>query len=154
MKIKASLICNKARQYHFQPLPLQKTMTFDEAKASTEKMKKYLTNFRCELFMFHDRDGFRSLGYKNMPAFIKSCIHEITPRYANTLLENTKYEANISSSSEIGAIPFLALKLLKKFEPSTSIYLWLEATKSSPTILGSINFLRKSTSLMNQHKSH
>ena len=61
-----------------------------------------------------------------MPAFIKARIEEITPRYANTLLQVSIIERSMSNDS-IGTIPYKALVLLKVFEVRKMKKMWKKA---------------------------
>ena len=132
---------NLDREYHFKRLPLPKKMTVTEAENYAEKLNDLLYNFRHLLYEFYVREGYKLLGYKNMPTFIKSRLHELTPRYANSLLMATAAELKMQISNQFGLIPYLALKILQPFSDNRKIALWQLTCNKALHKYGRITFL-------------
>jgi hypothetical protein len=139
MKVKNKL----ARKYHFKNLPRPLKITIEEADDSTEKMNGLLSAFRQELSHFNDRQGYRLLGYKNMPAFVKSRIQEISPRYVNGLLKATKVEKSMRLSSPIGTVSYPALMLLRPFSVEIMKKLWNKSLSEMLTGESRVNALKR-----------
>lgn len=132
-----------ARKYHFKILPLPEKITIEEAENSVKKMNNLLLAFRQELSYFNDRQGYRIIDYKNMPAFIKSRIQEVSPRHIHALLEAIKVEKSMGLSSQIGTVPFPALMLLKSFTVKIMKKLWDRSSSEMVTGESRVNALKR-----------
>jgi hypothetical protein len=130
------------REYHFKKLPLPKKMTVTEAENYAEKLNNALYQFRHLLYEFYIREGYKLLGYKNMPAFIKAKLHELTPRYANSLLTATATEIKMQLSSQVGRVPYLAIKILNPFSDKRKNILWRLTCRTALHENGRIKSLR------------
>lgn len=139
MKVKT----NPDREYHFEKLPFPPKMTIEEAENSVVRINNLLAAIRQELSDFNEKQGYRLLGYKNMPAFVQSRIEEMSPRYVHGLLNATKLEKSMGLNMPIGTVPYLALMLLKSFPIERIEELWKRASNQRLTGETRVSALRR-----------
>lgn len=119
--------------YHFKKIPFPPQLTIDEAENSVNRINGLFGSIRQELSEFNDRHGYLLLGYKNMPAFVKSRISEVTPRNVHELLKASKTEIDLGLKMPVGTVPYLALRILTSFPVDIMKKLWLKASEECLT---------------------
>lgn len=138
-----------SRKYHFNKLPFPPKLTIQEAESSVARINDLFAAVRNEISYFHDSHGYLLLGYRNMPALVKSRIQEVSPRYIHGLLVASKIEKSMELNSPIGTVPYLALMLLKSLPVYTMKSIW---KKSSSEQLPSENTLYALRRVIKEYK--
>lgn len=132
-----------SRKYHFNKLPFPPKLTIQDAESSVARINDLFAAVRNEISYFHDSRGYLLLGYRNMPALVKSRIQEISPRYIHGLLVASKVEKSMELNSPIGTVPYLALMIIKSFPVEIMKEIWAKSSIERLPGESTLNALRR-----------